>query len=117
MVIPTAEHDLLLKKIGDNIRRHRKARGWTQEQLAERAALSTYFVGSVERGQATLSLRSLHQIAATLRIPLSVLVQGDEQAERALVLRELLARLENASTEQLRVLLDVTSIMLPGRKT
>jgi len=48
-------------RIGGNIRRYRKFRRWTQERLAEQAGLSTYFIGSVERGQAALSLRSLEQ--------------------------------------------------------
>lgn len=46
---------------GDAVRKRRRVRGWTQEQLAERAGVAAIHVGFVERGEnvpkLTLSLR------------------------------------------------------------
>src|SRR4051812_45098246 len=61
-------------RIGQNIRKFRKAQGYTQERLAEASNLSTFFIGSVERGQASISLRSLHQLAGVLGVQVSDLV-------------------------------------------
>lgn len=110
-----AASDQLLRKIGAAIRRHRKARRWTQEQLAETAGLSTYFIGSVERGQAALSLRSVQQIADALGIPLAVFFEGELEDDRERLLTEVGARLRRASTEELRVFLDLVSVVVRDR--
>jgi transcriptional regulator with XRE-family HTH domain len=107
-------HDHLLRLIGTAIRRHRKSRGWTQEQLAEAARLSTYFLGSVERGQAALSLRSLQQIAEALDVPLSLLCEVPPDESRDALLELLAARLRAASSEEIRVLLEAAALM--GRR-
>lgn len=93
-----------LKQIGANIRRQRKARRWTQERLAEETGLSAYFIGSVERGQAALSLRSLDLIAKALRLPLGLLVHMDEEEDRKCLMEALTARMRKMSTEDLRLL-------------
>jgi transcriptional regulator with XRE-family HTH domain len=40
-----------------NVRRQRNARGWTQEDLADRVGLSARYVGQIERSQASMSGR------------------------------------------------------------
>lgn len=47
--------------IGKNIRKYRKQAGMTQDELAEKAGLSTNYIGSMERGEKTPSLESLVQ--------------------------------------------------------
>jgi len=93
----------LFARIGNNIRKYRKARGMTQEQLAEASELSAYFVGSIERGPATVSVRSLEQVARALRVPLRDLFQFSEDVGREDVLREVIEYARGASLEELRV--------------
>jgi len=93
----------VLEQIGTNIRRQRKARRWTQEKLAEEAGLSTYFIGSVERGQAALSLRSLDLIARALRLPLAALVQLDEEEDRRRLIDAVQQRLRRLSASELKL--------------
>ena len=109
-------HEVLLKRIGKNIRRQRKTRRWTQERLAEAAQLSTYFVGEVERGHAALSLRSLLQIARALRAPLAVFLEGDQEYDRALLLDELSEHLQRASAEEVKLLVDVAARLVRERR-
>ena len=52
--------------IGKNIREARETRGWTQEQLAEKASMHAAFLGQIERGVKKPSLKTLKQVADAL---------------------------------------------------
>lgn len=52
--------------VGANIRRFRKAKGLTQEQLAHEAGIATRYIAGVERGEENPSLRYLVKIANAL---------------------------------------------------
>lgn len=56
----------LRSNVGIQIRGIRKARGLTQEELAEKAELSYKYIGELERGQVNVSLDSLQRIADAL---------------------------------------------------
>ncbi len=58
-------------EFGSRVRALRRAHGWSQEQLADRAALHRTYIGSVERGERNISLVNMEKIAAALGIPLS----------------------------------------------
>jgi transcriptional regulator with XRE-family HTH domain len=58
-----------------NLRRLRQARGWTQEELADRVRLSVRYVGQVERGQASMNVTVLGRFADTLMVDATVLVK------------------------------------------
>lgn len=51
-----------------NVRRLRHERQLTQEGLAERAGISSRYVGAVERGDVSASVTILGQIAAALSV-------------------------------------------------
>lgn len=68
----------LRRQVGTNIRVLRKARGWSQEELGERADLSYKFLGEVERGAVNPSLDSLAGIAKALSVPIAELFLNDE---------------------------------------
>lgn len=63
-----------LRDLGERVRRQRQARGWTQQQLAERCELHRTFIGSVERGERNVSILNLRLIAGVLRVGLSELL-------------------------------------------
>lgn len=52
--------------VGANIRRLRKEKGLTQEQLAHEAGMAMRYVAGVERGEENPSLRFLVKIAEAL---------------------------------------------------
>ena len=54
--------------VGANIRRLRKAKGLTQEQLAHEAEIAMRYIAGVERGEENPSLRYLVKIAEALGI-------------------------------------------------
>ena len=51
-----------------NVRRLRREKGWTQEDLAERVRLSVRYLGQIERAQASMSVTVLGRIAEALEI-------------------------------------------------
>lgn len=63
------------KQVGRKIRRFRKQKGMTQEQLAHEASLERSYMGYVERGQANPTLEKLSKIAKTLEIDIKDLFQ------------------------------------------
>jgi len=65
-----------LKALGREIRRHRKQRKLSQEQLAERAGLHRNYVGYLERGERNPAATTLFQIARALDIGLAELVSA-----------------------------------------
>lgn len=54
--------------IGKRIRDKRKEKGWTQEELAEKAAMHPTYIGKVERSEKSLTLDSLENIVNALDI-------------------------------------------------
>jgi XRE family transcriptional regulator, regulator of sulfur utilization len=61
------------------LRQLRVERGWSQEQLAERAELNRSYLGEVERGHAIPSLITLSKLATALEIRLSSFIARCEQ--------------------------------------
>src|SRR5262245_62157797 len=61
-------------RAGRMIRQLRLMRGWSLEQLAERADASAKHVGSVERGEVNVGVDTLAALARALSVNLSDLV-------------------------------------------
>jgi transcriptional regulator with XRE-family HTH domain len=59
------------QRIGPEVKRRREAAGISLRALADRAGFSPSFISQVENGQASPSIASLEQIAATLDITLA----------------------------------------------
>lgn len=53
-------------KFGKALRKHRKARGLTQEKLAALSGLHFTYVGSVERGERNISINSIDVLLKAL---------------------------------------------------
>ena len=51
-----------------NLRRERHAKEMTQEELADRAGLSSRYLGSIERGAVSASVTVLGRLAQALRV-------------------------------------------------
>lgn len=56
----------LKRVMGDNVRRLRKAKGLTQEQLAEAAHISAVHLNRIEGGKASLSVAVAYALADAL---------------------------------------------------
>lgn len=51
------------------VRHHRKQRGWTQDQLAERADRSVEMINRIERGRVAPGFETLEALSLSLDVP------------------------------------------------
>lgn len=65
--------------IGERIRYYRKLRGWSQETLALQAELNPAFLGHLERGLKSPTVKTLEKIAAALDISMAELFTDSQQ--------------------------------------
>lgn len=56
----------ILKRFGDNVKKCRKRKNWSQDKLADKAGLHRTYIGSIERGERNVSLINIERIAKAL---------------------------------------------------
>ncbi|MEK5262440.1 helix-turn-helix transcriptional regulator [Paenibacillus sp. FSL L8-0663] len=98
----------LPESVGNRIRELRKAKGWTQEQLAEAAGLHYSYIGGVERGDRNISLETLEKIILALKVPAFELFQFDETSDRKEIINELMLLINSRETTELEILTTIT---------
>jgi transcriptional regulator with XRE-family HTH domain len=64
------------KRLGARIRELRVSKGFSQEEFADAAGLHRTHMSLLERGRLNVTISTLRQIAAELRISLSKLFDG-----------------------------------------
>jgi transcriptional regulator with XRE-family HTH domain len=81
MVKHTKGAGRLARRLGENIAARRRARKWTQEELAERLGVASETISRFERGATLPSLLSLHRLGEVLKAPVAgLLVESSCQA-------------------------------------
>jgi transcriptional regulator with XRE-family HTH domain len=66
--------------LGRTVRKFRRSKGVTLQQVADASNLSKSFISQIESGNANPSIASLKRIADVLEIPLAALFDGDGAA-------------------------------------
>lgn len=61
----------LARKLGMLIRHLRQENGMSQEQFADLCQLHRTYIGSIERGEKTITVETAYRIAQALEMPLS----------------------------------------------
>ena len=65
--------------MGGNLRRHRRARGLSQEEFADLLGVHRTYMGGVERGERNLTLRSVERLAERIGVePIELLTAAAE---------------------------------------
>ena len=66
-------YDIYLKKLGNNLRKIRKEKGYSMESLAHEAEIEYRQLGRIERGEINTTVVSLLRICEALEIELKQL--------------------------------------------
>lgn len=69
-------HELDYTKMGLRIRQFRKAKGWSQQKLAEKCGISLNFMGHIERGTRKMSMDTFVSLCKELETDADALLWG-----------------------------------------
>lgn len=70
-----ARNSQTAKALGRNVRRLRKERGWTQDELAAKVKLEQTAISLIENSRANPTLSTLETLAVTLKVPFVALFE------------------------------------------
>ena len=65
--------------LSEKIRAERQARGWSQDELAEKTGFSRNYVGNVERGNTVPTLVFLLKAGEAFQLPVTYLMEEEER--------------------------------------
>ena len=72
---PSFEQRAHRREFGDSVGRVRRERGWTQEQLAERAGVHRSYIAAVESGARNPTLDVIVKLANGLQVEVTTLFE------------------------------------------
>ena len=105
-----------LESIGRNIRHYRLKKKLRQEDLAEKAGLSTNYVGALERGEKVPSLETFIVLLNALGVSADMILS--DVIETGYIVKESLfsQKLEKLNAEDKRKIYDVVDTMIKNSK-
>lgn len=104
--------DSLLMAMGDRLTKRRQQLRLTQEEVAERAGLTTQTISTAETGKKGLRPENIVKLCAALDISTDYLLLGKSDADLPLIA----AKLSTLSPRQLRRLEDIIDIFIAAVK-
>ncbi len=94
-------------EIGQRIRKIRKARGLSQEQLAEKVGISTTHMSHIETANTKLSLPVFIEIAEVLEVQTDSLLYDNPRESVSTAIGELSTLLESCDANQARIIVEI----------
>ncbi|MFH2070676.1 MAG: helix-turn-helix transcriptional regulator [Elusimicrobiota bacterium] len=70
----------IMKIIGENLRKYRKIRGFTQEKLVGQSDLHVTFIAHIETGRKVCSVKTLVKLANALKVKPETLMVTQEKS-------------------------------------
>lgn len=105
----------LVKTIGERVRYFRLYRGFTQEELAEKANVHYTYIGGIERGERNISLETLNKITEALEISPTDLFEQNflkKETDKTVLLKLHQELLSTRSTEEIIIVHQLTQSIL-----
>ena len=93
--------------IGQRIRRIRKARGLSQEKLAEQVGISTTHMSHIETANTKMSLSTFAEIALTLEVQTDELLYDSSLKGRHTSIAHITEILDDCNSIQVRIIEDI----------
>ncbi len=94
-------------EMGQRIRRIRKARGISQEQLAEIIGISTTHMSHIETANTKLSLPVFVNLAEALDVQTDVLLYDSPRESVSSAAKDISSILESCNAQQARVIVEI----------
>lgn len=94
-------------EIGMRIRKVRKERGYTREQLAEYADMSSNFLGAVENGRKGMKVQNLAKIAKALDVTADYLLFGSAPFKENAKINAMLSSMSEDKRKQVEKMITV----------
>ncbi|MBD5537994.1 MAG: helix-turn-helix transcriptional regulator [Lachnospiraceae bacterium] len=93
--------------IGQRIRKVRKARGLSQEKLAEKVGISTTHMSHIETANTKMSLPTFAELAAVLEVRTDELLYDDRPEDRSTSIAYITELLDDCTIQQVRIIEDI----------
>lgn len=94
-------------KIGQNIRKYRKAYNYSQEELAEKVGISVTHLSHIETGNTKLSLPVFITLAEILQVHTDELLYGISSTQLDYTKEEILSVLDRCTPNELQIIKDI----------
>lgn len=95
--------------IGQRIRKYRKAKGLSQEQLAEMVDISTTHMSHIETGNTKLSLQVFVDLAEALQVNVDSLLTDVNMTNKQQTYQEIMDILDQCTPAQAQALKEIIS--------
>lgn len=97
--------------IGERLKKARKEKNMTQEELAEKLDISIAFLSRVERGNSKINLKRLTQICEILDIPEGEILTGVSSKSQNYLDAEFAELLKNCTSDQQKLIYDIAKVI------
>ena len=102
---------------GSRVRANREKLGLSREKLAEMIDRSENYLISLEKGDKSCSIHTLHQLSVSLKVSADDLLYGEKLESKNYTDREILqSMIERCNENELKVIKDVIVAMYPHLK-
>ena len=93
--------------IGENIKKYRKIKGFTQAELSEKIDVVPQYFNKIENGKSLPSLDTLIKICNELDISADELIYGKQKIETALITNKWTENLMNLDIDKVNMINDI----------
>lgn len=97
--------------IGQRIRKVRKARGLSQERLAEKVGISTTHMSHIETANTKMSLSTFAELASALEVRTDELLYDYRLEDRSASIAHITELLDDCTTQQVRIIEDTVKTL------
>jgi transcriptional regulator with XRE-family HTH domain len=101
----------MLLLLGKKIRELRKAKGWTQAQLASAANITPEYISKIETGAKSASIMTLDSIAKALSVELKIDFEKQNEAEKKSQIERILKGLEHKSERDVNIFSEIFELI------
>ena len=97
--------------IGQRLKKARKAKKMTQEELSEKLDVSIAFLSRIERGNSQVNLKRLVQICEILEVSPGEILNGVSSKSSQYLDSEFASLLKDCSSEQQKLIYDIAKVV------